>query len=134
MKKIIASGPVLIKNGKLIVIKDMKDPFYKIPGGRVEKGEDLEETCKREAFEELGIKIKIIKKLSTLNLTKNPRTNEKMGIELHHYLCEPEEGSFSKMKPGKDILDIKKFLVSEIKSGKHNVAPNIKFLIKKGDI
>ena len=33
MKTIVASGPVIIQNGKLLVNKDDKDEFYKLPGG-----------------------------------------------------------------------------------------------------
>jgi len=43
IKSIVASGPVIIQNGKLLVNKDLKDDFYKIPGGTVEPNpEDLE--------------------------------------------------------------------------------------------
>jgi len=38
-KFIIASGPVIIEEGKLLVNKDGKDDFYKIPGGTIEKQE-----------------------------------------------------------------------------------------------
>ena len=42
-KTIIASGPVIIENGKLLV---NKDNFYKLPGGTVEEGiEEMEEAC-----------------------------------------------------------------------------------------
>jgi len=45
-KTIIASGPVIIENGKLLVNKDNKDDFYKLPGGTVEEGiEEMEEAC-----------------------------------------------------------------------------------------
>jgi len=40
MKYIIASGPVIIENGKLLVNKDDKDDFYKLPGGTIETGID----------------------------------------------------------------------------------------------
>jgi ADP-ribose pyrophosphatase YjhB (NUDIX family) len=53
MKHIIASGPVIIGDGKLLVNKDNKDDFYKLPGGTVENGiEDLEQACHRETKEE----------------------------------------------------------------------------------
>ena len=54
MEKIIASGPVIVEDGKLLLIRDNKDDFYKFPGGRVEDGENFEETCLRETGEEIN--------------------------------------------------------------------------------
>ena len=76
MKKIIASGPVIVEEGKLLVNKDNKDDFYKIPGGRIDEGENLEQACIREVKEEINADIKIIKKLPTMKLDKNPQTGE----------------------------------------------------------
>ena len=38
-KFIVASGPVIIEDWRLLVNKDDKDDFYKLPGGTVEKGD-----------------------------------------------------------------------------------------------
>jgi len=38
-KIIIASGSVILEGGKLLVNKDDKDDFYKLPGGTIEKGD-----------------------------------------------------------------------------------------------
>lgn len=133
MKSIVASGPVIIENGKLLVNKDMKDDFYKIPGGTVEPDtEDLEEACYREAREENNAKIEIIKPLHPMIIWKNPTTKEKMGILLIHYqakLLNPEE-----ISPNPPVQETRWLDIQEIKQGKHHVAPNIKFLIEKGDI
>ena len=132
-KYIIASGPVIIENQKLLVNKDNKDDFYKIPGGTIEEGtEDLEQACHREVMEEINAKIEIIKPLHPMILWKNPQTKESMVIILIHYLAKllnKEE-----IKPIPPIKEIKWLDIEEIKQNKHNVAPNIKFLIEKGDI
>ena len=132
MKFIIASGPVIIENGKLLVNKDGKDDFYKIPGGRVEEGESFEEACIRETKEEINANIKIIKPLNPMIIYKNPRTKEEMTIVLIHYLAELLNKK--DIKPIAPIKEIKWIDINEIKQEKHNVAPNIKFLIEKGDI
>ena len=89
MKYIIASGPVIIEKGKLLVNKDDKDDFYKLPGGTIEEDiEDLEKACHREAKEENNAEIEIIKPLSPMILWKNPQTGEKMCIVLIHYLAK----------------------------------------------
>ncbi len=133
IKTIIASGPVIIENGKLLVIKDNKDDFYKLPGGTIEEGiEDLEEACQRETKEENNAEIEVIKPLHPMILWRNPQTKEKMTILLIHYLAKlknPKE-----IRPIPPIKEVKWLDIKEIKSGKHKVAPNIKFLIEKGDI
>lgn len=50
---------------------------YYLPGGGVEKGEDLETALRREVIEEVGCKIKNIEELGQINeyWTKNPRKN-----------------------------------------------------------
>ena len=132
VEEIIASGPIIINEGKLLVDKDDKDDFYKLPGGRLKENESLDETCIREAWEEVNADIIIIKKLSTLILNRNPTTNEKMRIELHHYLCDLK--NLSEVKPIHPIKEIKWLDIKEIKRGKYNVAPNIKFLVEKGEV
>ena len=132
-KFIIASGPVIIENGKLLVNKDNKDDFYKLPGGTVEQGiEDLEQACHREIKEENNGEINIIKPLHPMILWKNPQTKGQMTIVLIHYLAELLNKEEIKSIP--PIKEIKWFDIKEIKQGKHNVAPNILFLIEKGDI
>ncbi len=132
MESIVASGPVIVENGKLLVNKDDKDDFYKIPGGRQEEDEDLEETCIRKAWEEINAEITILKRLSPLILNENPTTHKKMRIELHHYLAElnnPHE-----IKPISPVKEVKWLDLNGIKRGKYNVAPNIRFLVEKGEI
>jgi ADP-ribose pyrophosphatase YjhB (NUDIX family) len=132
-KYIIASGPVIIEDGKLLVNKDDKDDFYKLPGGTIEQGvEDLEEACHRETLEENNAKIEIIKPLHPMILWENPQTKEKMTILLIHYLAKLINKQ--EMKPVSPIKEVRWISIEEIKNGKFKVAPNIKFLIEKGDI
>lgn len=132
-KFIIASGPVIIEKGKLMVNLDDKDDFYKLPGGTIEEGiEDLEEACHRETKEENNAKIEIIKPLHPMILWKNPQTKEQMVILLIHYLAKLKNKN--EVKPISPIKEVKWLDIKEIKEGKHYVAPNIRFLIEKGDI
>ena len=116
-KFIIASGPVIIEEGKLLVNKDDKDDFYKLPGGSVQPGtEDLEEACHRETLEENNAQIEIIKPLHPMMLWKNPQTGEKMAILLIHYLAKlknPDE-----IKPIPPIKEVKWLSIEEIKKVK----------------
>ena len=132
MKTIIASGPIIIEEGKLLVNKDDKDDFYKLPGGTVEQGDSLTEACKNESKQENNAEIEIIKPLHPMIIYKNPQTNKQQTIILIHY--EAKLLNKNEIKPIEPIQEVTWLDIEEIKQDKHNVAPNIKFLIEKGDI
>lgn len=100
METIIASGPVIIENNKVLLNKEKKDygiTNWLFPGGKAEEGEtDLEAICRREVKEEMGIEIEIIKQLKTIEREKDGKK-----YILHHYLAE----RFSEIKPGKGVVE-----------------------------
>ena len=55
----------LVKNNKVVVTKykegNKKAGYYEIPGGKIEEGENPEQTAIREMKEETGLKIKNLK-------------------------------------------------------------------------
>lgn len=55
----------LVKDSKVVVIKyksgNIKEGYYDIPGGKIDKGETPEEAAIREMKEETGIKVKKLK-------------------------------------------------------------------------
>ena len=55
------AGGLIIKDGKILLMHQIvgDENFYTLPGGTWEKGETLEQTCKRELFEEFGIKVNV---------------------------------------------------------------------------
>ena len=86
---IIAAGPVIIEDGKVLLNKERKSygvtPWL-FPGGKVENFEEsLEEACRREAKEEMGIDIEIIRPMKTIlaRQTSNPNAYN----ILVHYLA-----------------------------------------------
>jgi len=131
-KTILASGPVIIENGKLLLDKDEKDNFYKFIGGKVKEGETLEERCIKRAKEEINADIEIIRPLSPIVLWENPQTKEPMQIILIHYLSKLKNPR--DIKPIFPIKELKWIKIEDIKFGKYVVAPNVKLLIQKGDI
>ena len=132
MKTILAAGPVIIEGGKLLVNKDNKDDFYKIPGGTVEQGDSLTDACINESKQENNADIEIIKPLNPLVIYKNPQTDDEQTIILIHY--EAKLLNKNKLKPIAPIKEVTWLDIEEIKQDKHHVAPNIKFPIEKGDI
>jgi|WetSurMetagenome_2_1015567.scaffolds.fasta_scaffold09261_7 8-oxo-dGTP pyrophosphatase MutT (NUDIX family) len=130
--KIIVSGPVIIEEGKLLVINDGKDSFYKIPGGKVKEGESLEETCLRELEEETVFRCRIVRKLSTLELHEKPETGEKVDIELHHYrsiLVNPPKNYEPFIHGGHKVMWIN---VNDLSH--YSVSPNISYLFERGEL
>ncbi|MFH1771001.1 MAG: NUDIX domain-containing protein [archaeon] len=59
MKEI--SGCRIEKDGKLLLLHKIKWNHWELPGGKIEPGETPEQTAKREAEEETGCKVEIIK-------------------------------------------------------------------------
>lgn len=100
---IIASGPVIIENNKILLNKEKKEhgsTVWMIPGGMVENFDiPLEETCRREVKEELGIDIKIIRPLRTI-IQRRPQAEDKLVI-LVHYLAE----RIGEIKPGPETIE-----------------------------
>lgn len=131
-KFIIASGPVIIEEGKLLVSKDSKDDFYKLIGGRIKEGETLEETCIRKAKEAVNADVEIIRPLLPNILYENPQTKEKMVIVLINYLAKLKNRD--EIKPLSPEEDLKWISLEDIKKGEGNVSPNVKLLIEKNDL
>lgn len=59
---------VLIEDNRVALIKRVREgsTYYVFPGGGIEKGETPEKATIREAYEELGVRIKIEKCLETI--------------------------------------------------------------------
>lgn len=59
---------VLIEQGKVACIRREKKGrvYYVFPGGKQEIGETIEQCAKREAFEELGVEVKVGELLTTV--------------------------------------------------------------------
>ncbi len=125
-KIIIASGPVIIEKGKVLLNKHGKDNFWKFPGGKVENfgfkdwENALEESAKREVQEEMGIDIKIVKSLRTLLL---PKPGDKNALViLVHYLAK----RVGEIEPGEMI---KEWDWIDVKNLPKDVASNVKIVI-----
>ena len=54
------------KQNRIPLLWVSKQSFHKIPGGGIEKGENIKKALKREIMEEVGIKIKRIKPLGEI--------------------------------------------------------------------
>ncbi len=62
----IRAAVVIIHNGKILVHRNINSDHYALPGGRVEIGENSENTIKREILEEMGKEVEVIGYISTI--------------------------------------------------------------------
>lgn len=101
-KIIIASGPVIVENNKVLLNKHGDTAFWKFCGGRVENYEtDLIDNARREVKEEMGIEIKILNEEPFLTFFRKEAPTGKIDIILAHFLAE----RIGKIKPGEDIRE-----------------------------
>ncbi len=124
---IIASGPVIIENGKVLLNKEKKEngriTTWLFPGGEVESFDiSLEEACKREVMEEMGIEVEIIQPLKSM-LIHRPDHPEKLVI-LIHYLAK----RIGEIKPGENIVEWNWFDINNLPE---DCAPNVRAVVEE---
>ena len=95
-KIIIASGPVIVEDGKVLLNQHGDDKFWKFCGGKVEDFElSLIETARKEVMEEMGIEIVLfLPEPFVMHIVKGDKD-----IILVHYLAE----RVGEIKPGAEI-------------------------------
>ncbi len=113
LKLTIASGPVIIKNRKVLLVKH-SDSFWKFPGGSQLTDLTLEENAIKEAKEEANIDISISGDPYVIEF---PR--EKEFVILFHFPAKIIKGTLAK---GKDIDELNWFDINRLPK---NCAPNI---------
>lgn len=131
-KFIIASGPVIIEKGKVLLNRHGEDDkakiYWKFVGGRVKnfdfsnETQSLEKAYQREVKEEMGIKVKDLVAIKPM-MIKHPDKKNTVVI-LIHYLAK----RIGKIKPGKDIEEYKWWNIHALPK---NCAPNIKPVIEE---
>ena len=103
-KIIIASGPVIVENNKVLLNKHGEDNFWKFCGGRVEDYEfNLKKAAKREVKEEMGLEIEILDNEPYIFYTEKDMDNSKVSVVLVHFLAK----RINEIIPGEDIREWK---------------------------
>jgi 8-oxo-dGTP pyrophosphatase MutT (NUDIX family) len=83
----IRAGGILIEDNKLALIERHRGNrhYFSFPGGGVDRGETFEEAVIREIEEELGLQVKIIRKIAQVTFN---------GKLQHYFLVEKIGGEF----------------------------------------
>ncbi len=118
---LVASGPVIIEDGKVLLNKHGEDAFWKFPGGRVEDFDiGLEEACRREVKEEMGLDVDLLRPVKPM-LVKLP---DGRVVILIHYLAK----RLNEVNPGPDIREWAWHPVDHLPT---DLAPNIKPVLEE---
>lgn len=123
-KIIIASGPIIVENNKVLLNQHGDDKFWKFCGGKVEDYENnLVAAAKREAKEEMGIELEILNPEPFITWSSKDMGGDLVDILLVHYLAK----RIGEVKPGPDILTWEWFALEQLPD---NLAPNILPVLK----
>jgi len=117
-KIIIASGPVIVRDGKVLLNKHGDTPFWKFCGGQTQEGENLIGTAVRRVKEEMGLDINILNNEPFLMYTNKEAKEGVDDVVLAHFLAE----STNEVKPAEDIREWDWLDISNLPE---DLAPNI---------
>ena len=118
-KIIIASGPVIVEENKVLLNDHGDTDFWKFCGGGVkDTDDDLILAAKREAKEEMDIDLKILDREPFITFTRKKTDTGEIDVILVHFLAE----RIGEIKPGKDIRAWQWFALDNLPT---NLAPNI---------
>ena len=118
-KTIIASGPVIVENNKVLLDQHGDTDFWKFCGGRIKEDEtSLKKAAIREVKEEMGIDIKITNPEPFIMYTQKKTEDGIVDVILVHWLAE----RIGEIKPGQDIREWKWLDIDNLPD---NLAPNI---------
>ncbi|MCX6797978.1 MAG: NUDIX hydrolase [Candidatus Falkowbacteria bacterium] len=124
-KIIIASGPVIVEDNKVLLNKHGEDNFWKFCGGRVEDYElNLKEAARREVKEEMGLEIEILDEQPYLFYTEKIVAAGTASVILAHFLAK----RINEITPGTEIRGWKWISLNDL--DQEELAPNIKPVLK----
>ena len=118
MSIIVASGPVIIENNKVLLNQSGEDDFWKFCGGGVADYEvNLKDTARRRVKEEMGLEIEILEETPFFFYTE--KNAEKTSVVLVHFLAK----RLGEVQSREGVRAWRWFGVEDLSGGK--LAPNI---------
>ena len=113
------SGCAIIEDGKLLLLWKIKQKHYEFPGGKVEAGETPESTAIREAKEELGVAVDLVRYLGYKDFHLDGRH-----IRSHKFLAEIRAGQTPRITEPKQFRDLIWMPIQNYQN--YSIAPNVK--------
>lgn len=122
-KIIIASGPVIVEDDKVLLNKHGDTAFWKFCGGRVESfDQTLAEAARREVKEEMGLEVEILNDTPCLLYARKTTDEGLVDVILVHFLAHRH----GEINPGSDIREWAWLPIDELmKMPEGELAPNI---------
>jgi ADP-ribose pyrophosphatase YjhB (NUDIX family) len=117
-KIIIASGPVIVEDGKVLLDKDKKEDLWKFCGGKVMEHESLIDAAKRRPKEELGIEIEFLDENPYITFAEKQTPEGELDVILVHFLARRK----GEIVPSEDVSEWKWFDLDKLPE---NIGPNI---------
>jgi len=122
--KLELSGCIILKEKSVLLLKRKDQQHWEIPGGKIRDGDNPKDTALREAQEETGCKIEVIKFLETFDMYV---PKKQITAKSYYYLAKILEGTPTVTEP--DVFEEIKFIpFLELKN--INLAPNIKMILE----
>lgn len=90
--KEISAGGVVISNNQVLILKKFRGEWV-LPKGRMEKGEELEETALREVKEESGMECEINRYIGYVRYNYTNRKGLKVKKTVHYFYMKPVDGN-----------------------------------------
>jgi len=114
--KLAVDAVIVTRDKKVVLVKRKFFPFigsYALPGGFVEYGETIEKACVREAFEETGLKVKIVR---LLGVYSDPKRDPRGHTVSPVFLCRPVAGELKESSG--ESYDVRAFGRGELRKMK----------------
>ena len=135
-----ARGIAIREDGKIAIFNKSNKNEYKLPGGGINDGETPEEAFKREALEETGCEIEIVKSLGTIEEHKSLENFKQISYifvakvlndnhELNLTKKEKDEGAQILWLPKKEALDSITNCIENINESKYENLYHSKFIV-----
>ena len=114
---IVGVGAVIVQDEKLVLVKRGVEPGkgkWSIPGGAVELGEGVRDAAIREAKEESGLDIELVRDMP-MDAIDNMIMGENGRLRYHYillqFLARPRSGT---LRPGSDAAEVKWVPLEEV--------------------
>lgn len=107
----VAADCIILDGDKVLLVKRSYEPFknkFEIPGGFMEEGETIEETCVREAKEETGLDVEPVELLGVYTKPSRDPRGQTVGVA---FVCRAKN---SEVKISDEATDAQWFELEKI--------------------